>query len=111
MKKVIRLTESELINVIKRLVKENDDDFEDDSFDEDFNEHMITLDYIAGQLNEDTTEEELEYLLDEIEYELGSIHKGELPIHLIDELITYGNELIEELIQDFKFYQDISKHN
>jgi len=112
LERLFNITESKIIKVIRKIVKEQDnDDFENDSFDEDFNEHMITLDYIAGQLDEDTTEEELEYLLDEIEYELGSIHKGELPNHLIDELITYGNELIEELIKDFKFYQDVSKHN
>ena len=45
MKKVIRLTESELIKVIKRLIKDNDND------NVVLYDYMRTLDYIAGQFD------------------------------------------------------------
>jgi HEPN domain-containing protein len=99
MKKVIRLTESELIKVIKRLIKENDDD-NDVLYD-----YMRTLDYIAGQFefDENTTEEELEeeleYILDRIEYEIQSAVQGEeLTDDQINELVKYADEVTGELI-------------
>jgi hypothetical protein len=95
MKKVIRLTESELIKVIKRLIKENDDD-NDILYD-----YMRTLDYIAGQFefDENTTEEDLEYILDRIEYEIQSaVQDEELTDDQIDELVKYGDEVTGELI-------------
>jgi len=95
MKKVIRLTESELIKVIKRLVKENDND-NDVLYD-----YMRTLDYIAGQFDEDTTEEELEYILGQIEYEIQSaIQDEELTDDQIKELVNYGDEVTGELMNN-----------
>ena len=44
MKKIVRLTESELMNLIGRIVKEQEE-MEDD--ENAFDEHMITLDHIA----------------------------------------------------------------
>ena len=93
MKKVIRLTESELIKVIKRLIKENDDN-NDVLYD-----YMRTLDYIAGQFYENTTEEELEYILDQIEYEIQSaVQDEELTDDQINELEKYADEVTGELI-------------
>jgi replicative superfamily II helicase len=93
MKKVIRLTENELIKVIKKLIKENDDD-NDILYD-----YMRTLDYIAGQFDENTTEEELEYILDQIEYEIQSaVQDEELTDDQIDELVKYGDDMIGDLI-------------
>jgi hypothetical protein len=103
MKKVIRLTESELIKVIKKLIKENDDN-NDVLYD-----YMRTLDYIAGQFefDENTTEEDLEYILDRIEYEIQSaVQDEELTDDQIDELVKYGDEVTGELMDEFKGNQN-----
>ena len=93
MKKLIRLTESELIKVIKRLIKKNDNDV--------LYDYMRTLDYIAGQFDEDTTEEELEYILGQIEYEIQSaIQDKKLTNNQIKELVNYGDEVTGELMDN-----------
>ena len=102
MKKVIRLTESELIKVIRKIVKEQDNDFKD--FDDtSFYEHMNTMDIIASKFNKNTTEEELEFMLGELDYEVElAIDSEELPDDLIDELVDYGNILANSLTTRFK---------
>ena len=171
MKKVIRLSENELIKVIKILIKENDserisipsqfkgvrkvsgvsvhpediiDDYNEwviegiplDSYsngvffneeDEEvkledilddldyaiindvnysFVEHMNTLDYIMKQFNKNTTEKELEFLLNQIEYELQSAFESEeLTDDEINEVVEYGNELSDTMIEKFKMFE------
>ena len=92
---LMNITESKIIKVIKRLVKENDND-NDVLYD-----YMRTLDYIAGQFDEDTTEEELEFILGQIEYEIQSaIQDDELTDDQIDELVNYGDEVTGELMNN-----------
>jgi hypothetical protein len=91
LKSLMGITESKIIKVIKRLIKENDDDI--------LYDYMRTLDYIAGQFDENTTEEELEYILDQIEYEIQSaVQDEELTDDQIDELVKYGDDMIGDLI-------------
>jgi hypothetical protein len=104
MKKIVRLTESELMNLIGRIVKEQEE-MEDD--ENAFDEHMITLDHIANHFNSNTTEEELDFMIDEIEYEVGSAMKEELlSDEELDELVNYAEFLIDELVFEFKLNQD-----
>jgi NifB/MoaA-like Fe-S oxidoreductase len=109
MKKVIRLSENDLIKVIKKIVKEVYDEVDDLEFGEDdlgddsFYEHTLTLDYIVSKFNKNTTEKELEFILNQIEYELGSVVQDEeLNYEQINELIIYGNELADTIIEKFK---------
>ena len=70
---------------------------------------MRTLDYIAGQFefDENTTEEDLEYILDRIEYEIQSaVQDEELTDDQIDELVKYGDEVTGELMDEFKGNQN-----
>jgi hypothetical protein len=104
MKKIVRLTESELMNLIGKIVKEQEE-MEDD--ENAFDEHMITLDHIANHFNSNTTEEELDFMIDEIEYEVGSAMKEELlSDEELDELVNYAEFLIDELVFEFKLNQD-----
>jgi hypothetical protein len=89
MKKIVRLTESELMNLIGKIVKEQEE-MEDD--ENAFDEHMITLDHIANHFNSNTTEEELDFMIDEIEYEVGSAMKENLlSDEELDELVNYAD--------------------
>ena len=106
MKKIVRLTESELMNLIGRIVKEQEE-MEDD--ENAFDEHMITLDHIANHFNRNTTEEELDFMIDEIEYEVGSAMKEELlSDEELDELVDYAEFLIDELVSEFRLNQDLN---
>ena len=92
---LMNITESKINKVIKRLVKENDND-NDVLYD-----YMRNLDYIAGQFDEDTTEEDLEYILGQIESEIQSaIQDDELTDDQIDELVNYGDEVTRELMDN-----------
>jgi hypothetical protein len=106
MKKIVRLTESELMNLIGRIVKEQEE-MEDD--ENAFDEHMITLDHIANHFNSNTTEEELNFMIDEIEYEVGSAMKENLlSDEELDELVNYAEFLIDELVSEFRLRQDLN---
>jgi hypothetical protein len=106
MKRIVRLTESELMKLVGRIVKEQEE-MEDD--ENAFNEHMITLDHIANHFNRNTTEEELDFMIDEIEYEVGSAMKEELlSDEELDELVDYAEFLIDELVSEFRLNQDFN---
>ena len=131
MGKIVKLTESDLVNLIKRVLSEeemeeasspaqqaaiainmkkkgikpkNETLHEDDDEDENaFQEHMYTLDHIANHFNRNTTEEELDFMISEIEYEVQSAIRGEeLSDDELDELTTYADFLVDELVSEFK---------
>jgi hypothetical protein len=104
MKKTIRLTESDLINLVQRIVKEQ-------SYDESaFEEHMGTIDHIANHFNNETTEDELDFMLTQIEYELDSaVRGGELTDDELEELHDYANDIARELEMEFNSLDDLQE--
>ena len=102
MKKLLRLTESDLIKLVQKIVKEQ-------SYDESaFEEHMGTIDHIANHFNNETTEDELDFMLTQIEYELDSaVRGGELTDDELEELYDYANEIAGELEHEFRLNMDL----
>jgi hypothetical protein len=101
MKSKIRLTESDLINLVKRIVKEQEEE-------NTFQEYMDALDHIANEFNRHTTEEELDLILTEVEYVLESAVKdGVLSDDELEELHDYASDLARELEYEFKHNMDL----
>ena len=138
MTKIVRLKESDLIKLVERVLRESKDEVEEASspaqqaaiainmkkkgikpkneslYEEEeenaFEEHMHTLDHIANHFNRNTTEEELEFMISEIEYEVSSAIRGEeLSDDELDELTTYADFLVDELVSEFKLGMDLNE--
>ena len=101
MKKTIRLTESDLINLVQKIVKEQEEE-------NAFQEYMDALDHIANEFDRDTTEEELDLILTEMEHMLESaITDGELSDDELEELHDYASDLARELEHEFRLNMDL----
>lgn len=102
MKNKVRLTESDLIELIKRAINEQ-------SYGETaFEEHMGTIDHIANQFYDEITEDELDFLLNQIEYELDSAERGgELTDDELDLIHDYANGVARELEMEFMSNNDL----
>jgi hypothetical protein len=108
MKKTIRLTESDLIKLVQKIVKEQE--LYDDDTENVFEDHMMTLDHIANHFNRNTTEEELDFMINQIEYEVESAIKGEeLSDDELDELTDYAYFLVDELMSEFRLSTDLNE--
>ena len=104
MKKTVRLTETDLINLVRRIVKEQS--YEESAFDE----HMGTIEHIANHFNNETTEDELDFMLTQIEYELDSaVRGGELTDDELEELYDYANDIARELEMEFRLNSDLQE--
>lgn len=102
MKKKIRLTESDLINLVQKIVKEQEEE-------NAFQEYMDALDHIANEFDRDTTEEELDLILTEMEYMLESaVTDGELSDDELEELHDYASDLAREL--EFELRNNMDLH-
>jgi hypothetical protein len=138
MPKIVKLTESDLIKLVERVLRESKDEVEEASSpaqqaaiainmkkkgikpkneslseDEDgntFEEIMQNLDFIANHINRDTTEAELDFLINQIEYEVGSASEEEgVSDEELDEIESYASFLVDELVQEFKLNQDLNE--
>jgi hypothetical protein len=138
MSKIVRLTESDLIKLVERVLRESKDEVGEASspaqqaaiainmkkkgikpkneslYEEEegnaFEEIMQELDHIANHFNRHTTEEELDELIGEIEDEVESAIRGEeLSDDELDELITYADFLVDELVSEFKLGKDLNE--
>jgi hypothetical protein len=102
MKNRLRLTESDLIELIKRAI--NEQSYEETAFEE----HMGTIDHIANQFYDGITEDELDFLLTQIDYELGSAERGgELTDDELEEIYDYANDIARELEMEFMSNNDL----
>ncbi len=104
MKNKVILTESDLIELIKRAINEQ-------SYGETaFEEHMGTIDHIANQFYDEITEDELDFLLNQIEYELDSAERGgELTDDELDLIHDYANGVARELEMEFMSNNDLNE--
>ena len=102
MKNKVRLTESDLIELIKTAI--NEQSYEESAFEE----HMGTIDHIANQFYDEITEDELDFLLTQIEYELDSAERGgELTDDELEEIYDYANDVARELEMEFMSNNDL----
>ena len=102
MKNKVRLTESDLIELVKRAI--NEQSYEESAFEE----HMGTIDHIANQFYDEITEDELDFLLNQIEYELDSAERGgELTDDELDLIHDYANGVARELEMEFMSNNDL----
>ena len=102
MKNRLRLTESDLIELIKTAI--NEQSYEESAFEE----HMGTIDHIANQFYDEITEDELDFLLNQIEYELDSAERGgELTDDELDLIHDYANGVARELEMEFMSNNDL----
>ena len=138
MSNIVKLTESDLMRLVKRVLRESKDEVEEASspaqqaaiainmkkkgikpkneslYEEEesneFEEIMQNLDHIANNFDRNTTEEELEELISEIEYEVESAIRGEeLSDDELDELVTYADFLVDELVSEFRLGTDLNE--
>ncbi len=104
MKNRLRLTESDLIELIKRAI--NEQSYEETAFEE----HMGTIDHIANHFNNETTEDELDFMLTQIQYELDSaVRGGELTDDELEELYDYANDIARELEMEFNSLDNLQE--
>jgi len=98
------------INMKKKGIKPKNESLYEEEEENVFEEHMHTLDHIANHFNRNTTEEELDELISEIEYEVESAIKGEeLSDDELDELTDYAYFLVDELESEFKLGMDLNE--
>ena len=98
------------INMKKKGIKPKNETLYEEEDENAFHEHMNTLDHISNQFNRHTTEEELEFLISEIEYEVESAIRGEeLSDDELDELTEYADFLVDELVSEFRLGMDLNE--
>jgi hypothetical protein len=99
------------INMKKKGIKpKNESLYEEEEESKAFDEHITTLDHIVNHFNRHTTEEELEFFISEIEYEVESAIRGEeLSDDELDELIEYADFLVDELVSEFRLGADLNE--
>jgi ribosomal protein S13 len=93
MKRKLRLTESDLVNLVGKIIEEQSHD------ESAFEEHMGTIDHIANHFNNGTTEYELD----------SAVRGGELTDDELEELHDYANDIARELEMEFNSLDDLQE--
>jgi hypothetical protein len=135
MGKIIKLTEGDLINLVKRVlaeetneasspaqqaaiainmkkkgIKPKNESLYEEEEENVFKEIYHNLDFIANHFNKNTTEEQLEFLINQIEYEVVSASEEEsLSDEQLDEIEVYAAFLIDELVSEFKLNSSLNE--
>lgn len=97
MKKIVRLTESDLTRLAKRVIKEMEDEKNDhDDYSlQILNDYMAMMDQICDHYNE---EGEVETCIEELDGLLQAAEDDEdLNNDQVDELYNYYDELVQDL--------------
>ena len=109
MKKTIRLTESDLTRIVKRVVKENDEYKDRSMYDPHYGDDNEDFEESYGDL---TLEEEIDYIDRKLDYLMDTID------NYVDDLIELNNEIAKrddipnDIKQDFRsrinnFFDDL----
>jgi len=98
------------INMKKKGIKPKNESLYEEEEENTFDEIIHNLDFIANHFNRNTTEEELEFLINQIEYEVDSAGEEEgVSDEQLDEIESYADFLIDELVHEFKLYMDLNE--
>jgi len=98
------------INMKKKGIKPKNESLYEEEEENTFDEIIHNLDLIANHFNRNTTEEELEFLINQIEYEVDSAGEEEgVSDEQLDEIESYADFLIDELVHEFKLYMDLNE--
>jgi hypothetical protein len=98
------------INMKKKGIKPKTESLYEEEEENTFDEIIHNLDFIANHFNRNTTEEELEFLINQIEYEVGSASEEEgVSDEQLDEIVSYADFLVDELVHEFKLYMDLNE--
>jgi ElaB/YqjD/DUF883 family membrane-anchored ribosome-binding protein len=132
---IIKLTEGDLIKLIKRVLSEETNEASSPAqqaaiainmkkkgikpknetlYEEEeeslFQEYMDVLGLIADEFNRNTTEEELDSIFTEMERMLYSaVKESELSDDELEELHDYANDLVNELEYEFRLNMDLNE--
>lgn len=121
MKKIIKLTESDLVRIVKRVIQEENDEFDDDSvMDNNFNqeeydelldrarEFLIDNSESIGFDEDDVYEMSDDEIIDEIKYYDKGLHhrledmKYSKPVDLDEPYDSIGGHSVNDLRRAFK---------
>ena len=93
MKRTVRITESDITRLVKKIVNEQE------RIDDPSDKYFMEIDYIANYAMDEAMEpEDIEAAIDEISDIMGEADSDEdLSDDELDEVISYGGEVIREL--------------
>jgi hypothetical protein len=98
------------INMKKKGIKPKNETLHENEDENTFDEIMKNLEFIANHFNRNTTEAELEFLINQIEYEVGSASEEEdVSDEELDEIESYANFLVDELVSEFRLGMDLNE--
>jgi hypothetical protein len=96
MKKIVKLTENDLTRIVKRVIKENDNEMNHDPSYKYFDEIDDILNYVM--MGNEMTLKDIELAIDEISDIMSIANSDEdLSDDELDDIMHYADEVIMEL--------------